>query len=47
MAVVLAREMNRQRFLGTTDLTVVRPLLINYNVPTKIPNDIKLNKIKR
>ena len=43
----LAYEMDRHRFLGTTDLNIVRSLLTNYNVPTKIPEGIKLNKVKR
>ncbi|CAF1378014.1 unnamed protein product, partial [Rotaria sordida] len=38
--------MNRNKFLGTTDLTIVASLLSNYNVPTKVPNGIKLNKVK-
>ncbi|UJR12472.1 hypothetical protein I4U23_016647 [Adineta vaga] len=38
--------MNRQRFLGSTDLRIVHSLLSNYNVPTKIPNGIKLHRIK-
>jgi hypothetical protein len=38
--------MNRHRFLGSTDLGVVSSLLTNYNVPTKISDGIKLNKIK-
>lgn len=43
---VFKYEMDRHRFLGTTDLSIVRPLLTNYNVPTRIPGGIKLNKVK-
>jgi hypothetical protein len=39
--------MDRHRFLGSTDLGIVTSLLTNYNVPTKICNGIKLNKIKQ
>ncbi len=28
------------------DLNVTTSLLTNYNVPTKLPNDVKLHKIK-
>ncbi|CAF0957575.1 unnamed protein product [Rotaria sordida] len=38
--------MNRHQFLGSTDLGISSSLLINYNVPTKIPDGIKLNRIK-
>jgi hypothetical protein len=38
--------MDRHHFLGSTDLGVVTTLLSNYNVPTKIPDGIKLNQIK-
>lgn len=39
--------MNRNHFLGNIDLGIVHPLLKSYSVPTKIPNCIKLNKIKQ
>ncbi|CAF3630384.1 unnamed protein product [Rotaria sp. Silwood1] len=39
--------MNRNHFLGNIDLSIVHSLLTNYSVPTKIPNCIKLNKIKQ
>ncbi len=38
--------MNRYHFLGSTDLSIASSLLINYNVPTKIHDEIKLNRIK-
>jgi hypothetical protein len=38
--------MERHQFLGSTDLGIVTSLLTNYNVPTKLPDGIKLNKIK-
>jgi hypothetical protein len=39
--------MSRHKFLGSTDLGTVRSLLKSYNVPTKIPNRVKLHKIKQ
>ncbi|CAF2855001.1 unnamed protein product [Rotaria sp. Silwood2] len=38
--------MSRHHFLGSTDLAITTSLLTNYNVPTKIPDGFKLNKIK-
>jgi len=38
--------MFRHQFLGSTDLSITTSLLTNYDVPTKIPDGIKLNKIK-
>ena len=38
--------MSRHQFLGNIDLSITTSLLTNYNVPTKIPDGIKLNKIK-
>jgi hypothetical protein len=38
--------MFRHQFLGKTDLSVTTSLLTTYYVPTKIPDGIKLNKIK-
>jgi hypothetical protein len=39
--------MSRHQFLGSIDLSSTTSLLKNYNIPTKIPDGIKLNKIKR
>ncbi|CAF2796191.1 unnamed protein product [Rotaria sp. Silwood2] len=39
--------MNQNHFLGNIDLSVVHSLLTNYSVPTRLPNGIKLNKIKQ
>lgn len=39
-------QVSRNQFLGTMDLSITTSLLTNYNVPTKIPDGIKLNKIK-
>ncbi|CAF1367586.1 unnamed protein product, partial [Didymodactylos carnosus] len=43
----LWKKMDRHRFLGSTDLSIVTSLLSSYNVPTKISDGIKLNKIKQ
>ena len=39
--------MSRHKFLGSTDLCNVSSLLNNYNVPTKIPNCVKIHKIRQ
>ncbi|UJR16991.1 hypothetical protein I4U23_003889 [Adineta vaga] len=39
--------MSRHHFLGTTDVGITTSLLTSYNVPTKIPNGIQLNKMKQ
>ena len=44
--VFFGKRMNRHQYLGSRDLRIVKSLLSNYNVPTKIPNANKLNKIK-
>ncbi len=38
--------MSRHQFLGNIDLNLTTSLLTNYNVPTKLPNGVKLHKIK-
>ncbi len=39
--------MNRNHFLGNIDLGITHSLLKNYSVPTKLPDGVKLNKIKQ
>jgi hypothetical protein len=39
--------MFRHQFLGSTDLSTTASLLTSYNVPTKISNGVKLNRIKQ
>lgn len=39
--------MSRRQFLGNIDRSIKASLLTYYNVPTKIPDGIKLHKIKR
>ena len=39
--------MERNRFLGSTDLNVCRSLLTDYNLPNEIYNCVKLNQVKQ
>lgn len=39
--------MSREKFLGATDLSTVKSLLKTYDVPTRIPDCVKLHRVKQ